>query len=907
MALALDRQDARPRSVHAVRFQGPAVLDRSSIPLGPAGQPADPGVRAAVLGFAGDAPLVGYALSELWGTLAWDAPPVANLVWDVRELAALLLPDAAGESVFELAERLLGGEAASEPPADQVRRVYLVLVDKAQELGPEVILRLASYAAGQSSAIAELLSALARPGAPPGGLTGGIDRRVLAKRLERPRPIGQPRKPQAVSPDEVETLLSAGGPLARQFPRFEPRPQQVAMARAVAEALGPNDGDSQRLMVEGGTGIGKSLAYLLPAILFAARNNQRVVVSTDTINLQEQLTRKDIPQLLAALSSIPGLDLSAFRSTQLKGRGNYVCLRRWEALASSASLTADEAGAVSKTLVWLQSTRTGDGAELGLRGRELAVWDRISAANFSTCPGAREGGCFYRYAREQAAAAHLVVVNHALLLSDLLAGGTLLPEYGHLIVDEAHNLEEEATRQFGFQISQSTVEDLVEQLSGIFQGVHAALRVAPLDAARKEAVQRRTEEAHDPLGRVRDRWAVVVTSLVAFVAAQRATGGGAEEELRVTRASRSQPAWSELEIVWDNFDRALAETGRQVGGLLRAVEQIPSGRLPGLEELSLDLSEWLQRQGEVRQRVSGFVAHPEESMVYWIAPGPSAGAGRSSITLNGAPLDVAGRLQQDLFSQRRGVVLTSATLVIRGEFTHLRKRLGLEEAAELRLDSPFDYQQAALLCMPADLPEPNAPAYLEAIVSAIDELATAAGGHTMALFTSHAMLRGAAQALRARTTGKGVDVLTQGVDGSPQQLLARFQRDPRAALLGTSSFWEGVDVGNGALKVLVVARLPFNVPTEPVFSARSELYEEPFIEYAVPQAVLRFRQGFGRLIRTRDDRGAVVVLDRRIRSKAYGKWFLASIPPATTFQGSMRQVVGEVRRWLALPAPEARA
>ena len=912
VALALDepaqgQAPALPARLQAVRFQGGVVLDRLSIPLALPGSAPDADARAAFRRFVGDAALVGYDLPALWCVLALHDLRPANTAWDIRELAMMLLPGVPSQSLPELAGRILGEGAASGPPAGLAHLLYLALVDKAQQLGSTALAGLASYAGGPSPEIAGLLSALVRPSATAPGFSGGLDHRSLAKRLERPRPLGQPRKPQVVSPGEVEALLSADGPLALQFPRYEPRPQQVAMARAVAEALAPTDDDSLRLMVEGGTGIGKSVAYLLPAILFAARNNLRVVVSTDTINLQEQLIRKDIPQLVAALSTVPGLDLSSFRYTQLKGKANYLCLRRWETLAASQSLTSDEAATISKTMAWLQTTQTGDRAELQLRSREMAVWDRLSSANFSTCPGAREGACFYRYAREQTASAHLVVVNHALLLSDLLVGGTLLPEYDYLIVDEAHNLEEEATRQFGFRLSQSAVEELVEQLLSSLQGLGFGLRVSPLDAAHKEAVQRRIEEAQAPLSRVRDHWARLAISLTAFVAAQRSTGGNGEDDLRITAASRSQPAWSDLEIVWDNFDRALADAERQANILLRGIEQLPPDTLPGAQDLSLELGEWLQRQAEVRHRVAGFIAHPEESMVYWVGQGPAAVAGRTSIALNGAPLDVAGHLQQQLFSQKRGVVLTSATLVIRGQFTHLRKRLGLDEAAELHLDSPFDYKQAALLCVPADVPEPSAPGYLEALTGAIRDLATVAHGHTMVLFTSHAMLRAAAQVLRASLAGEEIGVLAQGVDGAPQQLLSRFQQDPCAVLLGTASFWEGVDIGNSALKVLVVARLPFNVPTEPVFAARSELYEQPFIEYAVPQAVLRFRQGFGRLIRSSDDRGAVVVLDRRVRSKAYGKWFLASVPPATTFHGPMRQVVGEVRRWLARPSPEVRA
>ncbi|MCE2469791.1 MAG: hypothetical protein J4F32_04640 [Dehalococcoidia bacterium] len=259
--------------------------------------------------------------------------------------------------------------------------------------------------------------------------------------------------------------------------------------------------------------------------------------------------------------------------------------------------------------------------------------------------------------------------------------------------------------------------------------------------------------------------------------------------------------------------------------------------------------------------------------------------------MNGAPLDVSTYLSEALLSQKRAVVLTSATMTVQGDFRHLRERLGLEEPSELRLGSPFDYERAALLCVPTDVPEPSAPAYADAL----RDLARAADGRTMALFTSHASLRATAFALQARLRGDGIGVLAQGVHGAPPQC---FQQEPRSVLLGAASFWEGVDIGNTALKVLVLARLPFNVPTEPIFAARSELYEKPFFQYAAPQAVLRFRQGFGRLIRSKSDRGAVVVLDGRIVSKSYGAWFLNSLPPTARFRGPLAQTAARVGEWL---------
>ncbi len=888
-------------AIRALKFQGQRVLERLEVLLEHAGGkgtkrgPADAFVR-----FVGDAPLVAHDVPEVFARLEAHGVKPANVPWDTQELAALLLPGVSDYSVAGLSQLLFGEtvDHEEEPDAaEAVHRLYLGLVDQARALGPSALHSLGRYTAGVSGPLSDLLAALAEAAPPRAGIPGGIDHRELSRRLGSPRAIGAPREPTPVSPDEVEALLSTEGPLAQRFPRYEARPEQVAMARAVAEALGPpGDAGAQRLLVEGGTGIGKSVAYLLPAILFALRNNARVVVSTNTINLQEQLFHKDIPDLLSALSDAPGTaGVERFRYAQLKGKGNYLCIRRWEQLAAAESLTPDEGRTISKTLVWLNSTKTGDRAELRLRGRELDVWDRLSAAGFSTCPGAREGACFYRHARESAAAAHLVVVNHALLLSDLLVGGTLLPEHDYLIVDEAHNLEGEATHQFGFHVSQSTVEEMVERFSSIVGSLGSFLRVAPLDGGRRETLQRRMAEAQLPLYRVRDQWAHVVATLAQFVAEQRPPGSDEQEDLRITAASRSQPGWSDLEVVWDNFDHALTEAERQANALLHAMEGLPDGGLPGAEETTLELGEWLQHQAEVRQRIADFVARPDDSTVYWV------GLGGRPLTMNGAPLEVATQLRELLFAEKQGVVLTSATLAVRGRFDHMRQRLGLDEPTELCLGSPFDYRQAALLCLPVDMPEPSAARYAEGVTSAIRALALAAGGYTMVLFTSHAAVRASAQALREDLPDRGVAVLAQGVDGTPQQLLGRFQDDPRAVLLGTASFWEGVDVGNSALKVLVVARLPFNVPTEPVFAARSEQYDQPFTQFAVPQAVLRFRQGFGRLVRNKEDRGVVVLLDSRVRTRSYGRWFLESLPEVTSFQGPMDRVVERVGRWLAQP------
>jgi DNA polymerase-3 subunit epsilon/ATP-dependent DNA helicase DinG len=896
VALAVDidgteQENEVLRVVAAVKFHAGSAIDTTeATPLN---------LLPGLPDFIGDAPIVGYGLSSAAATLATAGVTLGLGWWDVGELASLVVPGGGDSTLDSLARHLGVEESADDTAAERAQatwRVYdaLVVLVRAQPVA--VMRRQADLMARARNPLSELLAALAdSPTSTDQGPIGGIDSREIARRLDRPRPIGAAAKAQQmVDPDEITRLLAIDGPLSGHFPRYQPRLEQIAMARAVAQALASrsNDGEGHHLVVEGGTGIGKSVAYLLPAILFAARNNLRVVVSTNTINLQEQLISKDIPTLIEVLGSVGGLDLSKFHYAQLKGKANYICLRRWEGLANSDLLTPDDAATMSKTLGWLRHTRTGDRAELSLRGSDLDTWNRMSASNFGSCPAAREGACFYRHARDEANAAHLLVVNHALLLSNMQVDGTVLPDFDYLIVDEAHNLEEEATRQFGFRVSQTTVEDLVERMGSVIHSLGNALKVSPLQPEKRDDAEQRMMEAQSPLADVRDKWAKLMAGLIAFTNAQQ--DGGDDGELRITPGLRAQPAWSDIEIAWDEFEQAAGNASNRADSMWRIMENLPSELVPGLDDLKGLMSEWSADQNDTRTRVMGFISDPDSMMVYWL------GRGNGPLSMNGAPLEVASRLQDELFSQKKSVILTSATLAVRGGFKHVRERLGIEDSEELCLGSPFDYRKAALLALPTNLPDPSVQGYSEAVADIVAQLALEAGGRTLALFTSHSGVRGTATALRRILSGKGIPVLAQGVDGTPQQLIARFQENPKAVLLGTASFWEGVDIANNAMKVLVV-RLPFNVPTEPVFAARSGLYDSPFMQYAVPQAVLKFRQGFGRLIRNKDDHGAIVVLDSRITSKPYGKAFLDSVPPATTLRAPLAEIMSGVRDWLRVP------
>ena len=914
--------------VGAVKFQGPRTLDtfQSFVnPLRPLnafvrrytgitqedvdGAPPFSAVARDLVPFIGPAPIVGHNVAFDLGFLSAKGLRLSNPRTDTWDLAFVLMPECREYSLAKLARTL--GITHPRPhraveDALTTRDVFLKLAETAQDLDVLTLAemeRLASRSSWVLSYLLRRLESSAGAGMPaPGSLRQkagsgvgvmGLDFRDIKERLQHRRALRPNQKVRPLDVEQVEALLMEDGALAGAMPAFEERAEQISMARAVATAINEN----HRLIVEAGTGVGKSLAYLLPAVLYAIMNNKRVVVSTNTINLQEQLLGKDVPTLVSALESMEVPSVEDLRYTVLKGRANYLCLKRWSHLRSSDSLSDDEARLLSKVLVWMPSTATGDRSELNLGSRNSAApWDRLSAQGAQDCIGVN-GVCFLRAARDRAAAAHLVIVNHALLMSDLVAARALIPDYDILIVDEAHHLEEEATRLLGFEIAQVSLDDHLQSLGGdrgLLNRAVIAFRGSPVADSRRKDVEEMAARISDLLPSVRDDIAGMFRVLGGLVDDTTRAGAANERDTRITGATRSQPAWSQLEIQWENVDVSLGELYNRISALVTALEGLDEAGLTDYEGLLMEAVNALQRNGELKDQLKEFIPHPKTDGIYWVTRAQRS----ADLTLHSAPLHVGEQLEKLLFAQKETVILTSATLSTNGTFDHIRERTGFSDARDLLLGSPFDYPKAALMCVPQDVPEPTAWAYQPAIEQAISEATVAAGGGTMALFTSHASLQATAEAIRGNLKARDFDVLAQGIDGTPHQVLDKFLDNPRSVLLGTSSFWEGVDLAGEALKVLLLARLPFSVPTQPVFQARSELYEDSFESYALPQAILRLRQGFGRLIRTRTDKGVVVILDRRIVSRRYGKAFLRSLPDVTFRTVRLHQIPEQIAAWL---------
>ena len=868
------------------------------------------GAVAAELGdFLGTLPLVGHNISFDLRFLSRHGLQLSNESQDTWDLVSILMPYLTDYSLPGLALQLGTGHTRPHRALDDAQathRLFVHLLDRVGGIDPAAsayIHHLASRSRWPLARLFSLSSSVTDPAdlsvTPTGGGLMGLDMEALAKRVGRADQVVKPSNDMvAVDEEEIVSYLAPGGLISRALPDFEHRPQQVEMMRAVAGAIR----DDEHLIVEAGTGVGKSLAYLLPAMLHSVKNGTRVVVSTNTINLQEQLLQKDIPALVEVLEREGVMPQGKFRAVPLKGRANYLCLRLWNQVARGESLERDEARLLSKTLIWLSDTGTGDRGEINLAGRDAITWNRVSAGEKFQCPGLRgEGTCFLRAARDRAEGAHLIVVNHALLLSDLALGGGLLPEYQHLIIDEGHHLEEVATHQMSFQVSQNRLGEEMDSLAPLLGEARVVLRLSSSSSTQVALGESLAAELDNQWPkRMRDAWDRLWSQCESFLIRHREEDGG-QSQLRITRGTRAQPAWSDLEIAWENVDVGLTDGINGVERLARFLDTLPGDRSADRETLILGLSSWREGLEDLQEQIKTLFAAPaDEQRIDWMALVEDGrdGSGRSNMVFHSAPLDLGPELEERLFSQKGSVVLTSATLSTQGGFNYIRQRVGLAESRELLVGSPFDYVKAAQMLIPEDMPMPNEWAYQQAMERLLTELVKALEGHSLVLFTSHAALRGAAKAIRGQLETEGIRVRAQGVDGSPRQVLASFTRDPRSVILGTSSFWEGVDVSGGLLRALVLARLPFNVPTDPIFSARSAQYEDSFNEYALPQAVLRFRQGIGRLIRSSRDVGNIVVLDRRIVAKSYGRVFLDSIPPCTVRRAPMSAIPGYAVDWV---------
>ena len=848
------------------------------------GAPPPAEAAARLAGFCGDAALIAHGgtfdllflralLSESFGS---------RLIYDTLDLARILLPTYESHSLPLLSRRL--GIAHERPhralsDARATGDLFRVLVGAGRGL-PDATLaemrRVASQAPGPLTAFLD--DVMLRPGVDAGTL------------VDHPSPstppAPQPAPRAAGSLDGLNVgeaaaaLLGPDGPLSTRE-GYEYREAQLQMAMAVGQTLERK----RRLMVEAGTGVGKSLAYLTPLALWAARTGKRAVVATHTVNLQEQLADRDLP-------AVAGLVDRPVSVAVLKGRGHYLSLRRWRRFLAGSDVAGSDIDIVAirfklKILVCLATTTSGDRSEIALAGDEEQLWRRI-ASDVTDCLGPAcanwaNARCHMVGARRSAADAAIVVTNHALLLAGTERQGQVLGSYEALVIDEAHHLESVATEQLGVAVRLADLGLILDRLP--------TLQGTPLGA---------------DLERCRDAGQRLFGDAKGFMSAKLGGEHAANGRVGLSEVIRADPGFGFVER------SAIHAAGvlQRVAGVIASglSEGLQTELLPQPDRSDDELEHAAVALAGLAAAIDHVIVRPRDGMVAWIEMrGEQA-------ELHEAPIDVSGPLAETVFDPAESVVLTSATLSVAGGFDFIRHRVGIGATAEeLTLPSPFDYLRQAVCILPEDATAYDDPVHDLQMTALIDGIAARLDGHTLVLFTSYGPLKRVWALLQERLDARGIASLAQGLDGTRRQILQSFLADPRTVLLATSSFWEGVDIPGDRLRCVVIDKLPFPVPTDPLVRARSERLRDPFGEYILPVAIIRLRQGFGRLIRSASDRGAVVLCDPRLRTRQYGLGFLRALPPApmavTAFDrvpalvdgfvnaGTLPDTVGESGEW----------
>lgn len=691
--------------------------------------------------------------------------------------------------------------------------------------------------------------------------------------------------------DEIAAALAPAGAVSRSHPSYEDRPTQRDMARAVARAY--NDGTIA--VLEAGTGTGKSVAYLVPAIRWAALNRERTIVSTNTINLQEQLVEKDLPFLRRSLGV-------AFRFALVKGRHNYISLRRTR-LATLGQAELFEGGQhreLEAIVEWARHTRDGSLQELPF-APSPEVWDEV-VSDSDVCLGRKcplFEQCFYQRARRDAASADVLVVNHHLLFSDLAVRAAqdnydaqaVLPPYRRVVLDEAHNLEDAATSHFGAAVTRRGLVRLLGRLDrrgrGVLSAVEAKLRGGDDDLIRQDALRVISDELRPRIERAREQVLDLFARLEAIV--EHAEG----DIIRLHDDFTGEPDW-------------VAGPAQALEGLLLVLDELARGVRRVRESVAVDerwkdaVQEQLVELQGVEVRLLDMIAalrialeprSDEYPLVRWLER--RKGAREAQVAARAAPIELSQSLRERLFERVDTAVLTSATLATADAFEFVRARLGLGggfRVEEAVFESPFVFEEQTLVAIPTDFPLPRDTAnrFDAMVAAATEDHARLCDGGLFVLFTSYRSMRAVATQLRQRGVERRWPLFVQG-EAPRARLLERFVGCSRGILLGVASFWEGVDVPGEPLRGLIIAKLPFKVPTEPITAARIEAIESAggssFAEYMLPLAALRLKQGFGRLVRTRLDRGAIAILDRRVLERGYGRYLLGALPASPVHTG----------------------
>ncbi|WP_419873708.1 ATP-dependent DNA helicase DinG [Candidatus Pristimantibacillus sp. PTI5] len=692
----------------------------------------------------------------------------------------------------------------------------------------------------------------------------------------------------------------------QKFENYEEREAQVAMFQEVYSALNQN----QHLLIEAGTGTGKSLGYLIPALYYGIQNGKKVVVSTHTINLQEQLRQRDLPLLDEILPF-------EFKASIFKGRGNYLCLRKFEGKVNTKDLVSpiEDTVTAAQMVVWLGETETGDQEELNFGNKGSDFWSTVASDTDSclnrACPWFKR--CFYHRAKHESNIADVTITNHSMLFTDVQADHRLLPTYTHLIIDEAHHVEEVAGKHLGMQINYFSLTQAVLRLykdarSGLLPGLRQKLLYE--DDAHQASWLETIDTVIPIFQEIKEHWDKLFEMFYSFTSTS--SDGPTENGQSVCRLKKNElPAgWEDGVTVEGNLHTELNRVVRTVDKMVTDIKDRVDDS--AVQALITDLNGAVRDLTRLKDELRTFIKLELTDSVFWIEA--SSVYRYRSVQLYGVPVDVSAQLQKYFFDVKESIVLTSATLSVQKSFQYAEEQLGLtgyEEQGRLKtvqLPSPFNYREQALVVIPRNFPVLKGVSvddtYLEMLVASLADAAKETKGRMLVLFTSYRMLKQVYEPLKEKLSVSGIQVLGQGIDsGNRTKLTRRFRQTPESVLLGTSSFWEGVDIPGEALICLAIVRLPFQPPSHPLAEAKAEMLQRqkqnPFMKLSIPQAVIRFKQGFGRLVRTSQDKGIVIIYDTRVIDTYYGKHFLYSLPGPKIETMHTDQMILRMREWLS--------
>lgn len=817
-------------------------------------------VAKEVQEFLGNYPIVGHNISFDIGFLKAKGLVLSNPEFDTFLLSTLLLPLQESYSLETLTVEL-GIEHKDKHRAydDAIASMdlFLLLLKRMRALNPHTLEKIQKLMQIGQHDLTQLFAQLK------------IDRSSVAhinvfpdivKRVER--------EPLPLTPEEFLKIYSETEIFTSVFPDYQKRDAQEVTTQSIIQAFQT----PHHYIIEAGTGTGKTMAYLLAAAYHVLTRGQQVVIATNTKTLQEQIIQKDLPQtekILELFLKTPW----QLKAQTLKGRNNYISLRRFEIFSNRNKLSATEAIFAVKILIWLDQTQTGDREEINLQGEEYFFWQEICCQEKACLhdePAYRKG-CYLLKNRESAASADILIINHSLLCQDIKLDNTLLPNYQHLIIDEAHHLEENITNAycniFTLDYTLRTIEEFKGAVNGINKNLQESLFLTQSEIKQLEEMIEQINTLPDKLG--------ILFGLIGLFFQNNLLEGQQQIILNQYYAQTSD---------WSKVLASAASIEEMLGNALTIISKtVLQEEKPEFSKENFQIqqlittfnltSEWHKK---FKTTFQPFAEDQEEqNEIVWVCTNHL-----QEIRVQSAPINMGALLEEKLYSQKDSIVMMSATLTVNHSFDFFRNRLRLgENFEEMILPSHFNYPEQVNIILPDNIPAPNHPDYTEACAKIIEEAIRAFDGRTLVLFTSQRAIESTYLLLAPKLKAEGYEIFAQNITGSKGKILQKFRgKGCKKAIFGTNTFWEGVDIKGDDIKCVIIQKLPFDPPYDPIHLARGAGYMNSFAEYALPRAIIRFKQGFGRLIRSEEDTGSIVILDSRITQKEYGKIFLESLP-----------------------------